>query len=485
MDTDPYLAFVAGQDPARPCLVLDDGTTWTYGDLDRRSTELAGALRACGVEPGDRVLVQVDKSADAVALYVACLRSGSVFVPLNTAYTPEEIAGFVADAGPALFVGRPGAPAPEGTRTETLGVRGDGTLALAAGGPAAPLVQRSPDDWAAMLYTSGTTGRAKGAMLSCRNLVSNARALVDAWRFEPDDVLVHTLPVFHVHGLFVALHCAFAVGATVRLHQRFDPDAVLADLARSTVFMGVPTHYHRLLGHPGLDAAACDGMRLFTSGSAPLPAHEHQAFADRTGHDIVERYGMTETMILTSNPYDGHPVAGSVGFALDGIDLRVADELGSPLPPGTVGTVEVRGPNVFLGYWGLPEATAAAVRPDGWFVTGDVGSMDAEGRLTLAGRASDLIISGGYNVHPKEVELVLDRAPGVEESAVIGLPDPDLGEVVVGVVVAPAGIDDATVLRACDALARFKRPRRLVVVDELPRNAMGKVQKALLREQLG
>ncbi len=484
MDTDPYVAFVAGQDPARTCLVLDDDATWTYGDLDRRSAELAGALHARSVEPGDRVLVQVDKSADAIALYVACLRSGAVFVPLNTAYTPEEVAGFVADAEPALFVGRPGAPVPAGTHTETLGVRGDGTLPRAADPAGAQDVRREPDDWAAMLYTSGTTGRAKGAMLSCRNLVSNARALVDAWRFEPDDVLIHTLPVFHVHGLFVAFHCALAVGATVRLHERFEPDAVIADLARSTVLMGVPTHYHRLLGHPGLDVAASEGMRLFTSGSAPLPAHEHQAFADRTGHAIVERYGMTETMILTSNPYDGDRVAGSVGFALDGIEVRVADEQGAALPAGATGTVEVRGPNVFLGYWGLPEATTAATRAGGWFVTGDVGAMDEQGRLTLAGRASDLIISGGYNVSPQEVELVLDQAPGVDESAVIGLPDPDLGEVVVAVVVASDGIDEERVLGACGALARFKRPRRLVVVDELPRNAMGKVQKALLREQL-
>lgn len=485
VDADPYVAFVAGQDPGRTCLVLDDGSAWTYGDLDRRSAELAGALRACGVGPGDRVLVQVDKAADAVALYVACLRSGVVFVPLNTAYTPDEIADFVDDAAPALFVGRPDAPAPAGTRTETLGSRGEGTLPLAAGIDGIDPLARQPEDWAAMLYTSGTTGRAKGAMLSCGNLVSNARALADAWRFAPDDVLLHALPVFHVHGLFVALHCAFAVGAAVRLHERFDADAVLADLGSSTVFMGVPTHYHRLLAHPDLDPGACAGMRLFTSGSAPLPSHEHEAFAERAGHRIVERYGMTETLISTSNPHDGDRIAGTVGFALDGIEVRVADAQGDPVPPGEVGTVEVRGPNVFLGYWGLPEATAAATRPDGFFVTGDVGAMDAEGRLTLAGRASDLIISGGYNVYPKEVELVLDQAPGVDESAVIGLPDADLGELVVAVLVADGDLDEVAVLGACGSLARFKRPRRLVVVDELPRNAMGKVQKALLRDQLG
>ncbi len=488
MDADPYVALVAGHDPNRTCLLLDDGTAWTYGDVDRRSAQLAGALAARGVGPGDRVLVQVDKSADAIALYLACLRSRAVFVPLNTAYTPEEVAGFATDAHPALFVGRPGAPTPTGVAAATLGVDRGGSLTTPGGGAASSVAERPvrhADEWAAMLYTSGTTGRSKGAMLSCGNLVSNARALVDAWRFEPDDVLLHVLPVFHVHGLFVALHCALAVGAAVRLHERFEPDAVLADLARSTVLMGVPTHYHRLLDHPGLDEAACRGMRLFTSGSAPLPAHEHDAFAERTGHRIVERYGMTETMILTSNPYEGERLAGTVGFALDGIEVRVADDHGVPLPTGATGTVEVRGPNVFLGYWGQPGATAAATRPDGFFVTGDIGALDDQGRLTLAGRASDLIISGGYNVYPKEVERVLDQAPGVDESAVIGLPDPDLGEVVVGVVVARGPLDEAEVLAACGALARFKRPRRLVVVDELPRNAMGKVQKAVLREQLG
>lgn len=489
MDANPHAALVAGHDPARTCLVLDDGSTWTYGDLDRRVSAFAGALGACSVGCGDRVVVQVDKSADAVALYLACLRLGVVFVPLNTAYTPAEVATFVEDAAPLLFVGRPDGTAPTGVPAETLGTTGDGSLAALADRtpPASEVVARGPHDWAAMLYTSGTTGRSKGAMLSCGNLVSNARALVAAWRFHPDDVLLHVLPVFHVHGLFVALHCALAVGATIRLHERFDADAVVRDLPRSTVVMGVPTHYHRLLSHPGLDVETCTGVRLFTSGSAPLPAHEHDAFAERTGHRIVERYGMTETMILTSNPYDGARIAGTVGFPLPGIELRVADERGSAVAAGESGIVEVRGPNVFLGYWGRPDATASAMRPDGWFVTGDVGSLDEEGRLTLAGRASDLIISGGYNVYPKEVELVVDQAPGVDESAVIGLPDADLGEVVVAVVVprGPAAVEEAEILGACDGLARFKRPRRVVIVDELPRNAMGKVQKAVLRDQLG
>ncbi|MFP5320431.1 MAG: AMP-binding protein [Acidimicrobiia bacterium] len=466
---NPYAELVPARGSDRPCLVLDDGSTWAYADLDARSAVAAGALVGAGVAPGDRVVVQVGKSPDALALYLACLRRGAVFVPLNTAYTEAEVAAFVDDAEPALVVD-------DDRLAELL----DGAV------PEPALVDRAPDDPAAMLYTSGTTGRSKGAVLSGRNLVANARALIEAWGFRPDDVLVHVLPTFHVHGLFVALHCAWGVGATTRFHARFDPYAVIADLARSTVLMGVPTQHHRLLAHPGLTEEACAGMRLFTSGSAPLPAHEHVAFAERTGHRIVERYGMTETMILTSNPLDGDRVPGTVGFALPGVELRVVDDDGRPLPADEPGGVEVRGDGVFLGYWRRPDATAASFRPDGWFRTGDIGSLDAEGRLTLAGRASDLVISGGYNVYPKEVELAIDRAAGVDESAVIGLPDPDLGEVVVAVVVREPGadVDERAVLDACADLARFKQPRRVVFADALPRNAMGKVQKAVLRDQL-
>jgi malonyl-CoA/methylmalonyl-CoA synthetase len=467
---NPYAELVPDRGSDRPCLLLDDGAAWTYADLDRRAATVAGALRDAGVGVGYRVVVQAGKSPDGVALYLACLRRGAVFVPLNTAYTPAEVAAFVADAEPALVVD-------------------DATLPTLADGcaPEPDLVERRPDDPAAMLYTSGTTGRSKGAVLRVRNLVANAGALVDAWRFGPDDVVVHVLPTFHVHGLFVALHCAWGVGAATRFHSRFEADAVVADLARSTVFMGVPTHYHRLLAHPGLTADACAGMRLFTSGSAPLPAAEHEAFAARTGHRIVERYGMTETMILTSNPYDGDRVAGTVGFPLAGVELRVVGDAGDAAGPGAVGSVEVRGEGVFEGYWRRPDATAATFRTDGWFATGDLGSLDGEGRLTLVGRSSDLVISGGFNVYPKEVEQAIDAAAGVEESAVIGLPDPDLGEVVVAVVVRSPGdpVDEAAVLAACADLARFKRPRRVAFVDALPRNAMGKVQKAALREALG
>lgn len=441
--------------PDRPCLLLEDGTTVTYGDLGDRSASLSGGLRAHDVRAGDRVVVQVAKSVDAVALYLACLRSGAVYVPLNTAYTDLEVRSFVDDADASLFVD-----------DDVLRSLGDAP-------PEHSVVDRSGDDWAAMLYTSGTTGRSKGAMLSCDNLVTNARALHDTWRFSPEDVLVHVLPVFHVHGLFVALHCAFLAGAAVRFHTGFDPDAVVRDLRRSTVMMGVPTHYHRLLDQTDVDADDCAGMRLFTSGSAPLLASRHEDFEARTGHRIVERYGMTESMILTSNPYEGDRVPGTVGFALPGVDLRIGDD----------DLVEVRTPGRFLGYWGMPDKTAEATTGDDWFVTGDVGSLDETGRLTLAGRQSDMIISGGLNVYPKEIEIVLDAVDGVDESAVVGIPDPDFGEAIIAAIV---GTPDEDSLRsACDgALARFKHPRRFVTVDELPRNAMGKVQKALLRSLL-
>ena len=483
---------VARRDPDRACLLPETGPPLSYGELDQRSARMAAALAAVGVAVGDRVAVQVDKSTDAVALYLACLRTGSVYVPLNTAYTEAEVLSFLADSGATLFVcraRRQSGPVPPGCRVETLAADGSGSFQAIAStlDPDDRVVDRSGRDPAAMLYTSGTTGRSKGALLSCHNLVANAHALHDAWRFEPDDVLLHVLPVFHVHGLFVALHCAFLAGASVRFHTRFDVAAVRPALHRSTVLMGVPTHYHRLLADPEFGRADCEDMRLFTSGSAPLPAAEHDEFARRTGHRIVERYGMTETMILTSNPYDGDRVAGTVGYPLPGVELRVADEHGTPLGAGQLGTVEVRGDGVFLGYHGMPDQTAQAFRADGWFVTGDIGSVDDTGRLSLAGRASDLIISGGLNVYPKEIEAVLDAVDGVAESAVVGVPDDEFGEVAVGVIV-PAGdhpVSEAALRAACDGhLARFKHPRRYVVVDALPRNAMGKVQKAALRATL-
>lgn len=471
--------------PRRPCLLLDDGSVLTYGDVDARAAALAGVLQASSVGTGDRVVVQVDKSADAVALYLACLRTGAVYVPLNTAYTPSEVATFLDDADAGLFVGRHDDDAPADRPSASLAADGSGSLQQLATSvpPQEEVAPRRGDDSAAMLYTSGTTGRSKGAVLSCRNLVANARALHDAWRFTSDDVLLHVLPVFHVHGLFVALHCAFLAGAAVRFHERFDVAAVRADLPRSTVMMGVPTQYHRLLEDPAFGHEDCTSMRLFTSGSAPLLAADHDEFARRTGHRIVERYGMTETMILTSNPYDGERVAGTVGHSLPGVELRVVDERGDVVPAGERGVVEVRGDGVFLGYHGLPEKTAASIRDDGWFITGDVGSLDDDGRLTLHGRVGDMIISGGLNIYPKEIEAVLDGVDGVDESAVVGVPDPEFGEAVVAFVVPSPGHvpSEAELSSACaSVLARFKHPRRYVFVEHLPRNAMGKVQKHTL-----
>jgi malonyl-CoA/methylmalonyl-CoA synthetase len=483
-DVYTELFGAARRAPDRRCLLLEDGTVWTYGEVDRRARQLGGALVELGIQAGDRVVVQVEKSPDSVCLYLACLLVGAVYVPLNTAYTPQEVSGLLRDAGAATLVGRPGHTGldpPEGRPTRTLSPDGSGSLQKIADRipPLGAGRARSGSEPAAMLYTSGTTGRPKGAVLSCRNLVSNARALHDAWRFRPEDVLLHVLPVFHVHGLFVALHCAFLAGATVRFHGRFDSASVRRELRGSTVMMGVPTMYHRLLEDHRFGAPDCTTVRLFTSGSAPLRADQFRRFEERTGHRIVERYGTTETMILTSNPYEGERVPGTVGHALAGVELRVVDEMGRTVAAGERGTVEARGPGVFLGYHGQPGATAAVRRPGGWFVTGDIGSLDATGRLTLAGRASDTIISGGLNVYPKEVEQVLDAVAGVLESAVVGVPDDDLGEAVIAAVVTEPGraVDQDELRRACRVLAAFKRPRRYVELDRLPRNAMGKVSR--------
>lgn len=477
-------------------LRVPGGETLTYADVDRRSARFAGALRELGVEPGDRVVVQIDKSTDNVALYLACLRVGAVLLPLNTAYTAGEVGYFVDDASPTLVVARPDAVESLldlDARVETLGVDRDGSLAdrALAATPFDDVVERHDDDLAAMLYTSGTTGRSKGAMLTHRNLRSNAVALHEIWRFGPDDVLLHTLPIFHVHGLFVALHCAMLSAAEVVFLPRFDVDAVLDHLPDSTVMMGVPTQYVRLLADARFGAESCSGMRLFTSGSAPMTEAVHEEFTERTGLRILERYGMTEAGMITSNPYDGERIPGTVGFALPDVEMRVADEDGRPVAIGETGTVEIRSPGLFAGYWQMPEKTASEHREGGWFVTGDVGSVDDEGRLSLEGRVSDMIISGGYNVYPKEIELVLDEVAGVAESAVVGVPHPDFGEAVLAVIVRADGDqrpdDDALVdamSTALDgALARFKHPKEYRFVDALPRNAMSKVQKATLREQ--
>ena len=475
-----------------------DGDKLTYGEFAGLAGRFAHALVALGVVPGDRVAVQLEKSVAALALYLGCVRAGAVFLPLNPAYTRAELAYFVADAEPRLLVVDPArcaalgdlADVPGGPRVETLDVAGGGSLAevAAACGQAFDDHPRGPDDLAAILYTSGTTGRSKGAMLTHANLLSNALTLVEAWRFTRDDVLLHALPIFHTHGLFVATNTVLAAGASMIFLPRFDPAAVVRLLPRATALMGVPTFYVRLLSEPGL-AEAARGLRLFTSGSAPLLPDTHEAFTRLTGHAILERYGMTETSMNTSNLYEGPRVPGRVGPPLPGVEVRVTDrETGAPVPAGETGMVEIRGPNVFKGYWRNPEKTAAEFTADGFFVSGDLGSFDETGSLAIVGRAKDLVISGGLNVYPREVEEAIDTLPGVLESAVIGLPDADLGEVVAAVVVRAPGaeIDEAEILAAlAERLARFKRPRKVFFVDDLPRNAMGKVQKAALRVRFG
>ncbi len=483
-------------DRAKPFLILADGGTVTYGEMLGLSAQLARLLVALGVEPGDRVAVQVDKSPETLMLYLACLRAGAVFLPLNTAYTLAEVEYFIGDAEPALVVCRPQDGAAMAALVgrlgtgicRTLGAKGDGTLmAEAAGLPDTfANVPRGADDLAAILYTSGTTGRSKGAMLSHRNLASNALVLVDYWRFTAADVLLHALPIFHTHGLFVATNIMLLAGGSMIFLAKFDADQVLSLLPRATAMMGVPTFYVRLVDHAGLTREAAAHMRLFVSGSAPLLADTHREFQARTGHAILERYGMTETNMNTSNPYDGDRIAGTVGFPLPGVDLRVVDpETGAALAQGEIGMIEVRGPNVFQGYWRMPEKTAAEFRPDGFFITGDLGMVDPRGYVHIVGRGKDLIISGGFNVYPKEIEGEIDALPGVIETAVIGLAHHDFGEGVTAVVVRQKGadIDEAAVHKALEGrLAKFKQPKRVLFVDDLPRNAMGKVQKNVLRE---
>lgn len=480
----------------RDCLCIPGGEPWSFGDLGRAAGQIAGVLAERGVGAGDRVLAQVDKSPEALALYLATLQAGGIYVPLNTAYTSAEIDYFVNDARPRVFVGRPAGEndgrwndvdEAQGTRCVlTLGANGEGTLAQAMNDapPLQQTVPRDAQDTAAIAYTSGTTGRAKGAMLTHANLASNAQALRACWGWRDDDVLLHALPLFHVHGLFIALHCSLLGGTPTIFLPRFDAGAVVDALPDATVMMGVPTFYSRLLNHPAFDAGHCAGMRLFISGSAPLTEQTFHAWAARTGKRILERYGMSETIINTSNPLDGERLAGTVGFPLPGVEVRVVDAEGRKAPRGAVGMVEVRGENVFKGYWQMPEKTAQEFRADGFFITGDLGTMDDEGRLAIVGRDKDLIITGGYNVYPKEVETAIDALDAVLESAVVGVPHPDFGEGVVAVVVPVAEpVEELGLRAALDArLARFKQPKKVVNVAELPRNAMGKVRKNRLRE---
>jgi len=464
-------------------MMLADGTGLSGAAFHDMLARAANALKSLGVVKGDRVAVQVAKSPEALAIYGAAVAVGAVFLPLNTAYTPAEIDYFLANATPRLFLCDPaGADSMaevagrNGAQVLTLNGQGQGSFAdrMATQGTGARPADCGPDDLAAILYTSGTTGRSKGAMLTQGNLLSNAKVLADLWRFTPQDVLLHALPIFHTHGLFVASNVALLSGGQMIFLPGFDLDTVLRLMPQATVMMGVPTFYTRLLANARFDRALAGHMRLFISGSAPLLAEMHRAFQARTGHRILERYGMTETNMNTSNPYDGDRRAGTVGPPLPGVEVRIAGE-------GEVGVIEVRGPNVFAGYWQMPEKTAKELRPDGWFITGDLGQVDGDGYVTIVGRAKDMIITGGYNVYPKEVELLLDAVPGVTESAVIGLPHPDLGEAVFAVL---AGGDAPSALAAiAPDLARFKQPRAAVVVADLPRNTMGKVQKNVLRDQ--
>ena len=464
----------------------------SYNALAEGAGRYANALVSLGLRPGDRVTVQVEKSAANVLLYLGTLKAGAVYQPLNTAYSPAELDYFIGDARPTVIVSDPAlAPAVReiaerrGGTVMTLDARGHGEIADLAAGmhPGHETVSREADDLAGLLYTSGTTGRSKGAMITHRNLVSNTVSLHQIWRFAPGDVLLHALPIFHVHGLYVALGTAFLNRSKILWHQKFDADAVMRDLPRATVMMGVPTFYTRLVARDDLDARACANVRLFVSGSAPLLAETHKSFEAKTGHRILERYGMTETGMITSNPYDGERRAGTVGYPLPDVSVRIADEDGHAVPPGEVGMIEVKGPNVFKGYWDMPEETAKSFRADGYFITGDLGLMEDDGRISIVGRGKDLIISGGLNVYPKEIEIELDSLEGITESAVIGVPHPDFGESVVAVVTGSPPPETDMIAQLSKRLARFKVPKRIFTVPELPRNVMGKVQKAELRQR--
>lgn len=474
---------------------IDQGEGLTYQDFLSLSTRYAASLRQRGITPGDRVAVQAKKSLAVLAVYAACVQTGAIFLPLNTAYTPAEMSYFLQDSGAALLICDPAAyqnlaPIARITQTKIVTI-GEGGDFVPIASPTSPVVPRSGDDLAALLYTSGTTGRAKGAMLTHENLLSNARALVRAWDFSADDILLHALPIFHTHGLFVAVNTCLLTGCSMIFHASFDTDQVLQDLPRASVMMGVPTFYTRLLDSGRLPSLAMPSMRLFISGSAPLLAQTHRAFHAQTGHQILERYGMTETGMLTSNPYHGMRKPGAVGPPLAGVDVQISDcETNVPLGTGSIGMIKVRGAGMFVGYWGMPEKTKQDFDEAGFFITGDLGLIDNQGYVQITGRAKDVIISGGYNIYPKEIEQVLDALPNVRESAIFGAPHKDFGEAVVAVIVLhdPDSYDPDTdrqndiLSQIKDSLASFKRPRQIYFTENLPRNAMGKVQKHLLRK---
>ena len=464
--------------------------------MENLSGRYARILAVHGAKPGERVAVQVETSPENIALYLASLKLGTIYLPLNTAYTDTELSYFLSDAKPAVLLTRPEREAAsrdlaEKTGVKTvlsLGTHGDGTLPAeaATATPISEIQPRSANDVAAILYTSGTTGKPKGAMLTHSNLASNAATLHRLWGFGPNDVLLHALPLFHIHGLFVALNIMLLNGGRLILLPKFDATMLVRWLPKATVLMGVPTFYTRMLAHPELTPETTRNMRLFVSGSAPLLAETFTDFERRTGHRILERYGMSETGMNCSNPLDGKRRPGTVGPSLPGVEVRIRDRAGKPVQPGEVGAIEVRGPNVFKGYWGMPEKTASEFCPDGFFITGDLGTVDEQGYVTIVGRDKDMIISGGLNVYPKEVEDVINEFPGVVESAVIGVPHPDFGEAVVAVIVpeADSSRDGAAIIgKTCEVLAKFKTPKQVFFVDELPRNTMGKVQKNVLRDR--
>ena len=477
-------------------LQMQDGTTFTHGQFLQQAAQYAHVLTDFGLRPGDRVAVQIKKSPQSLAIYAACVQAGLIFLPLNTAYTASELSYFIEDSGARVIICDPKSQESlamiaqgTGARLETMDAAGQGSFAQKAAPH--PLqfatVPRDAEDLAAFLYTSGTTGRSKGAMLTQNNLLSNAEVLTRHWAFSASDVLLHALPIFHTHGLFVATNIALLSGCKILFLPKFDQEAMIALMPQATCMMGVPTFYTRLLDDPRFDSALSQHMRLFISGSAPLLAETHELFEQRSGHRILERYGMTETNMSTSNPYKGERRAGTVGFPLPGIELKITDSTtGKTLAQGDIGEIEVRGPNVFKGYWNMPEKTAEELRGDGFFITGDLGMVDADGYVHIVGRNKDLIISGGFNIYPKEIETVLDAQEGVLESAVIGVPHPDFGETVLALLVPSSERTpdlDAIQSHISEHLARFKLPKKLIVLSQLPRNTMGKVQKNALRDQ--
>ena len=475
-------------------LIRPDNSEVSGQELFALSSQIANILRDAGVKPGHRVAMQCEKSVEALALYLSCLRVGALFLPLNTAYMPAEIDYFVGDAQPSVVISSIKAAeqiapicANHNAVLFTLGENSDGTLIDAAktASTECPVAERGADDLAAILYTSGTTGRSKGAMLSNKNLLSNAESLSKAWRYTSEDRLLHALPIFHAHGLFVAVNVALYVGASMIFLPKFDIDVVMDKIGDATTMMGVPTFYTRMLADERCTSENLGHMRLFVSGSAPLLAETHREFEAKTGQRILERYGMTETTMNSSNPYDGERRAGTVGFPLPNIELRVVDpETSDNLPIGEIGNLEVRGPNVFQGYWRMPEKTAEDFRDDGYFITGDIAKIDEDGYVTIIGRSKDLVISGGYNVYPKEVESEIDNLNGVNESAIIGAPHPDFGEAVIAVIVPQLGVtltSEQIMAPLQQRLAKFKCPKSIFFVKALPRNTMGKVQKNELR----